>query len=137
MTRTRVAAAAIAAAMLLGACEDGNPTGADHATVMTGTATLTVMTAPEFLGAIRLRVVGAGIANPIAQGTTRVMARQQVGDTTTYLLSVTSGRGPVLQVSLANRTRVPRVVVLEATAGRSGGYRAFAPSTVVVTTAVR
>jgi hypothetical protein len=138
MTRKQIAVTTVVTAVLLGACSDGSsPTGVDHATVMTGTAAFAVTTAPEFLSAIRLRVIGSGITNPVAQGTARVMARQQAGDTTTFLLSLTSTSGTMLQVGLADRTRVPRVVVLEATAGRLGGYRAFAPSTVVVTTVVR
>ncbi len=137
MTTKRYLPAIIVAAVLLGACaDDSGPTGVEP-TPVTGTATFAVATAPEFLGAIRLRVVGSGISSPTARGSATVMGQRTVGDTTTFLVSVTRDGGAFLNVILADRSRIPTAVVQEATAGRLDGYRAIVPSAVIVSTTVQ
>ena len=139
MTATRYLGATLVAAVLLSACSDKRATKPvePQAAVVAGTATFAIATAPEFLGAIRLRVVGRGVWNPMVRGSATVMGQRNSGDTTTMLISVTSDGGAFLQVSLADRTRLPSTAVLEATAGKFDGYRVLPTSAVIVATTVR
>ncbi len=141
MTSSRYLLATIVAAAFLGACGGG---GSDSPTspvepppvVKTGTATFSVASAPEGLGAVRLRVFGPGMSNPVIRGGAKVMGLQTIADTTTVLLSMKSTVGAFLDVSLADRGRIPTIVVQEATAGLLDGYRALPASSVVVSTTV-
>lgn len=141
MTTKRNLLAAIAAAIVLGACSSGgsdSPSPVEPPpTVKTGTATFTVASAPEGLGAVRLRVFGPGMSNPVIRGGAKVLGQQTVADTTTILLSMKSTIGAFLDISLADRTRTPTMQVLEATAGLLDGYRALLPTSVTVSTSVQ
>ena len=132
---------AIAAAALLGACGGGgdNPGPVDPPppVIRAGTATLTVATAPEELGAIRLRIFGSGMSNLQVRGSAKILAQQTIADTTTYLLSLKNTAGTFLDISLSNRNNAPSVLVQEATAGALDGYRALTPSTVVISTNIQ
>jgi hypothetical protein len=139
MNTTRNLFATIVALAFLAACGGGDkPNPVEPPPVIsTGTATFSISAAPETLGAIRLRVFGPGMSNPIIRGGAKVIAQRTVADTTTLLLSLKSGAGAFLDVSLSNRDRAPSVLVQEATADMLDGYRALAPSSVVVSTTIR
>ena len=131
---------AIAAAALLAACGGGGdtPNPVEPPPVVTaGTATLTIASAPETLGAIRLRIFGTGMSNLRVRGSAKILGQTTVADTTTYLLSLKNTAGTFLDISLSNKNNAPSVLVQEATAGLLDGYRALAPSSVAVSTTIQ
>ena len=132
---------AIVAAAMLGACGGGGdnpgPVEPPPFVVKAGTATLTIATAPETLGAIRLRIFGPGMSGLQVQGSARIIAQQTVADTTTYLLGLKSTAGAFLSISLSDKNNAPSVLVQEATAGALDGYVALSASSVVVSTTIQ
>ncbi len=140
MSAHRFALATIATALLLSACsgDDGPtdvappPTGG----VTSGTAVLSVTAAPAGLAAVRLRVSGTGISSPSVRGNARILFQQTVADTTFFFLALTEEPAAFLQVNLADKSKIPTVVVQEATAGRLDGYVALTAAAVVVNTTI-
>jgi hypothetical protein len=140
VTTNRHLLATIVAFAALGACGGGGDTPnpvEPPPPILTGTATLAIATAPEGLGAIRLRIFGSGMSNLRVRGSANILAQQTVADTTTYLLSLKNTAGTFFDISLSNKNNAPSVLVQEATAGALDGYRALAASSVVVSTTIQ
>ena len=142
MTTNRSLLLATALAAMLAACGGGGgdnpgPVEPPPPTIRAGTATLTIATAPETLGAIRLRIFGSGMSSLQVRGSAKVIAQRTVADTTTYLLSLRNTAGAFLDINLSNRNNAPSVLVQEATAGALDGYVALSASSVVVSTTIQ
>jgi hypothetical protein len=123
-------AAALIAVLALSACAGDRVVGPD--TTLSPHVVFSLTSAPTGLGALRVRVIGAGTAVPTARGTARIAAQRTVADTTTLILAVTATTGDVLELTLANAKLSPVLQVDEATAGRNGGYQALSAAQVSV-----
>lgn len=142
MNTNRNLFATFVAVAVLGACGGGGgdnpgPVEPPPPVVKSGTLTLTMASAPETLGAIRLRIFGSGMSNLQVRGGASVIVQQTIADTTTYLLAVKNTVGAFLDINLSNKNNAPSVLVQEATAGALDGYRALAASSVVVSTTIQ
>ena len=120
----------VAAAALVG-CAGGDGS-TPPPVIKSGTATISLVTAPAGLSAIRLRVVGRGISSPLAQGSTRILLQRVGGDTLTFVITPPSGPGPLVSLALADVAQVVDAVVQEASGGKASGYQAIAPAAITV-----
>lgn len=121
------------AAFACTACAGDRVTG--PVTTVSPRVVFSLTSAPTGLGALRVRLIGAGTAVPVARGTARIAASRTVADTTTMILAVTGTTGDLLEVTLADAKLSPTLRVDEASAGRNGGYQALTAAQVSIASA--
>jgi hypothetical protein len=106
--------------------------------IRSGTATLSLSSAPPGIAAVRLRLAGRGMSAPVPSGTVRILLQRTVADTMVLVLGVADGSAQqLLTVSLANLDQPFDLAVQEVAGGKAAGYRAFAATDVVVSAAKR
>jgi len=133
------AAGVIGVTTLLVACGGGG----DGLTVATaprpsrsGSATVSMSGAPATMAALRLRVAGAGLSAPVPGTGVRIVLQTTVGDTTVFVLAVSSpAPASLLTFALADIDQPVAARVDEATSGRNAGYAALRAADVAVAVA--
>ena len=131
----------LAGAVLLAACSSGgdDPIIGPPAVIVpkSGTALVSLSSTGGPVGAIRVRVAGAGLSVPLAKGTAEILTRRTVGDTTVFVISTrgVANGDPVLELKVADLSAAFAASVVEATGGREQGYAAIAPSAVTLAVA--
>lgn len=128
--------AVLAAGLLLAACSDG---GTDPiipppppVTPKAGTAVVSLSSNGGTVGALRVRVAGAGVTLPAARGTAAILTRRTIADTSMFVITtkgVANGEA-VLEFKVADISAPLAVTVVEATGGREQGYAAIEPAAV-------
>lgn len=126
----------LAGGLLLAACSDG---GTDPiipppavVTPKAGTAVVSLSSNGGVVGALRVRVAGAGVSLPAARGAAAILTRRTVADTSVFVITtkgVANGEA-VLELKVADITAPLAVTVVEATGGREQGYAAIEPAAV-------
>jgi hypothetical protein len=91
--------------------------------VRAGLASLTVATAPADLSALRLRIVAPGMGEARAMGGTRILVSTVSGDTLRLLVNSMPTGAAFAELPLAREGTTVSVLVEDAAAGRTSGYR--------------